>query len=278
MGGSTIIYFAKRAKGTSQTEPRSATLVQSDLELALAEGTLNIQDLAARASAIADPGLRGQAREAILDLALTKDGRTSFKNQGKWGHGFIPLDEKAKRAKAKGSSIAMQRMNRLYGGARRKQKKFQGDNKPVTVETDGGNMVTAKDASRVAVAGAKAPDIGHTQRVKNSQFEKNKVGRVEARATRAWDDIPDTAKTVRDGKRYVVSTYKGEQVLTEWQGGVDDIDAENTTLQKTLTAADAADMTTAELRRLLKDPKAGKQAKQMAYKALQAKLKSGAIK
>src|SRR5205814_1154020 len=59
------------------------------------------------------------------------DGRKSFKNTGgRFAHGFIPLDNKAKVAKAKGSPIAMRRMNRLFGGATKKLRKKVKSPKP----------------------------------------------------------------------------------------------------------------------------------------------------
>lgn len=225
---------------------------------------MDVLDLAERAESIADPELRKKVSKQIIDLALTKDGRTSFKGRPgqKWKHGFIPINTKAKIAKAKGSPIAMKRMNRLFGGSK----------DTLAVKDKGGDTVNAKTASRLA--GVKVKDIKSSQRVKNSQFEKNKVGRGTANAKKSWDAIPGNLKTVRNGKRYVIATFGGKQVLTEWQGGTTDIQAKNTTRQATLTSGDAKTMSTAALRKVLKDPNAGKQAKQVAYRALQAKLKA----
>lgn len=261
-------------EGTSAEPNGSATLGSSDSDVELAEGTdLNVLDLAERAKSIADPELRKEVMTKVVDLAMTKDGRQSYKNQGKWGHGFVPLDEAAKKSKAKGSPIAMKRMNRLFGGAKRRQKEAAAKDHsgPPSVKAEGGNTVTASRAT--LLRGAKTSDIKRSQRVKNSQFEKNKVGRVDARASRPWDEVPADAKVVRNGKRYVVSRFGDEQVLTEWTGGVVEGETKNTTKYASLTAADAADLSTGELRKILKDPKMSKQARQVAYKALQDKIK-----
>lgn len=234
-----------------------------DLDLAERALDVDIVDLTARASKIEDPTLRGIVMDQIIDLAkLTSDGRPSFKGKPgqKWKHGFIPVNEKAQVAKAKGSPIAMKRMKRLFGNKGR-----------VSVgDRQSGDTSNATTASRVA--GVKVTDIKRSNRVKNAQFEKNKVGRNQARAQQNWDKIPPEAKTVRNGKRFVIATFGGRQVLTEWHGGSREIDAKNTTRQASLTTADAANLSSAQLRKILKDPKAGKAAKQKAYQALKQTL------
>lgn len=265
VGTGKKLDLSAQAKGTGAAQPRRGTL-----------GAVNPLDLAERAMQIEDPVRRKKVMGQILDLALTKDGRKSFKNQGKWKHGFVPMDEPAVTAKAKGSPIARQRIKRVFGGQQRRIAATDPNQRPQErLKVEAGKGKTVASASAGALRGVKAPDIQRTQRVKNSQLESNKVGRVKARATRAWDDIPDNAKTVRNGKRYVVSEYQGNQVLTEWQGNIRETEAKDTTQQVTLTEGDAANMSTAELRRILKDPKAGKSAKQVAYRTLQAKLAAG---
>lgn len=270
---------------TSQTSVGSkahGTLGPNATDVALAEEPLSILDLAERAKSIDDPELRKQVFNQIIDLSKkldrpdpgkgkTKQGLPSYRKQGKWKHGFVPVDGKAVQSKAKGSPVAKRRIERIFG------KKTGSDDKggPVTLERKGGK-VTGTSAARIQ--GLRAPDITQAHRVKNSQFEKNKVGRVDSRALRAWDDIPDSAKVVKNGKRYVVSKYRGEDLLTEWQGGVRIGETKNTTKYRTLTEADAADMTTAQLRKILKDSSNPKAAKKVAYQALQAKLNASVKK
>ena len=273
------VRLTSQSSGTSAGDTEGATMAS---ETELAEAPLSVMDLAERAKAIADPEARREAFARILDLAAgvpnhkisrpdpgkgkTKQGLPSYKKQGKWKHGFVPVDSKAVESKAKGSAVATKRVNRAFG-----KNAPVPANKPIKVETAGGNTTTAKTASRLAAP--KIKDVKRSNRVRNSQFEENKVGRVDARATRAWDDIPAEAKTVRNGKRYVVTKFGGKDILTEWHGGIREGETKNTTRYVTLTSADAAKMSSAELRKILKDPASAKAVKRTAYKALQAQLK-----
>lgn len=231
-------------------------------------GTLASMDtlaLAERANVIEDDEARGRARAAIIELSSSiparrrgngraKDGRPSYKKQGKWGHGFVPLDQAAKEAKAKGSPIAMKRMNRLFKGG---SSKVTTSDKPVVVSESGlkkGEKGHRERVSRVAYLGKVKPkDAKATQRVRLG-------GRKQA-ALQAWEDIPSANKTVRNGKRYVLTTFGGRQILTEWQGGVRDQTPGALNKRKvvrSVTAADMANMSTAELRQLLKNPRTPK--------------------
>jgi 2'-5' RNA ligase len=183
----------------------------------------------------------------VIDLALTKDGRTSFKNQGKWGHGFVPLDEKAKNSKAKGSSIARKRINRLFGNA----------TKGVTAKAEGGGTVHATSAARLGGA-AQTKDATASQRVQvGAKKEASKGGGVTQRAKQSWDQIPDDQKTVRNGKKYVVAIFGGKQQLTEWVGpGVnEDVKADPAQVRyASMTPGTAAKFSSGQLKRLLAVP------------------------
>lgn len=151
-----------------------------------------------------------------IDLArrMTKDGRPSFKgNGGKYRHGFVPINENAVTAKAKGSPIAKRRIKRLYGGAAAKPGRS-------TLAVVGGGSATAKTPGQVrgaaiAKSGGQAPGIN----VKNTATDNTRSPvTVAPKAQRPWDAIPDDQKTMRNGKRYVVVSFGGKQKLQEWQG------------------------------------------------------------
>lgn len=211
----------------------------------------------------------------VLDLAMTKDGRKSFKRQGKWGHGFVPLDEAAKRSKAKGSPIAMKRMNRLYGKKKpgSTNEVAQGRTR-VSTRKGQGNATERTSTGRIATATrVTAVDSTGSQRLKASGTEHSKGGGRTARATKAWADIPDSAKVTRNGKRYVLSVYRGSQQLVEWVGNQETQKAADTSKRRmgSLSAADASKLTTAQIRNLLRVPGQPDNVKKALNKALAAK-------
>lgn len=195
----------------------------------------------------------------VLDLALTKDGRKSYKNRGKWKHGFIPVNQEAKTAKAKGSPIAMKRMNRLFGGgkATKSGNEVQQGRVRVTTRRGGGDSTERTSTGRVATARrVQAVDSARVQRLEPSGLEHSKGGGNRARARQSWDKIPESAKTTRNGKRYVLSVYRGRQQLVEWIGNQESQAAPDgrNRLFRSLSVADADRMTTAQLRDLLRVP------------------------
>lgn len=212
---------------------------------------------------------------AVLDLALTKDGRKSFKGRGKWKHGFIPVDTEAKTAKAKGSPIAMKRMNRLFGGgATKKGNEVQQGRVRVSTRKGQGNATERTSTGRIATATrVKAVDSKGSQRLKPSNAEESKGGGIQARARKSWNDIPDSAKVTRNGKRYVLSVYKGRQQLVEWVGNQAPQLAPDTDKRRlrSLREVDAAKLTTGELRNLLRVPGQPDNVKKVLNKVLAAK-------
>lgn len=281
---------------------------------------MDIKALAKRANSIEDPEQKAAARTRILDLAgidaaevidlastiaprnargRASDGRRSYKGQGKWKHGFVPANKAAKEAKAKGSPIAIKRLNRLFGGD-----KAPDDPQKSTREAPRG--------SRKAPAGRRAPSTssksrafrekdaknikidekGVTERansigqLRSSQFvdsretkhsspsnrkEASKQSRAPRRAEQDWDSIPANLKTTRNGKRYVVATFGGKQVITEWTGGVNEVEQaalNKRKVQTSITTGDAQSMSTAELRQLLKNPNTPKSVRKILNRAL----------
>lgn len=249
---------------------------------------VNLQDLADRAATIADPELRAAARAKILDLAgpgstippkrssgKTSDNRPSYKRQGKWGHGFVPLDKAAKEAKAKGSPKAMQRVNRVFKGTRAGQR-TAGSAKRNTTRVAVNERGTRENATSLgALRNASFEDARHTERqTTKSNREISKSSRIPDRATQNWDEIPSTLKTVRNGKRYVVAEFQGKQVITEWVGGTNTVDStplSKRKLMRTITAADAASMSAAEIRNMLDNPRTPKSLRKILNQALRAK-------
>lgn len=225
--------------------------------------------------------LSNEIAERLIDLALTKDGRKSFKRQGKWGHGFVPLDEKAKQAKAKGSPIAMQRINRLFGQVKRKPTEPAAAKKtppiktrpPVTVKKEGGGTVTAKSAALLG-GSAQAKDATASQRVRvGAKREESKGGGRDQRAIRPWDSLPDDQKTIRNGKRYVIATFNGEQQLTEWVGPNQhaQVKADPSKVRyRTISRATAAKFSSGELRNLLEVPGQPESVRKVLNAALKA--------
>lgn len=279
-------------------------LAKGDMDIkALADRANKIEDPTARAAArqqvldlastIAPRNARGKAT----------DGRNSFKGQGKWKHGFIPANRAAHEAKAKGSPIAMKRTRRLFGkgsapddttksgrevtippkrvkaatgraGSRHvdgsRTKRNPTDIRVDEKSTPGSEGV--KDIGQLRRSGSLDAESNRTSRSKaSSQKEASKSSRVPERATQNWDEIPETAKTVRNGKKYVLAEFGGKQYVTEWQGGVDrvsDTALKNRKVMRTLSSADAADMSQSELRALVNNPRTPASVKQVARKAL----------
>jgi 2'-5' RNA ligase len=215
--------------------------------------------------------LANAVADSILDFArgMTKDGRPSFKNQGKWKHGFVPIDEAAVTSKAKGSPIARRRIKRLFGGGKGAAPHVRVKSSE-TGATTGGSSI-----ARIGTPLVK--DATHSQRV-NPKVKKevSKGGGGTSRALSPWDEIPDEAKTMRNGKRYVLATFGGKQQLTEWAGPsageqtkADPADG----LYASLSMAKAVKFSTGQLRRLLDVPGQPENVKRVLNAALRAAMK-----
>jgi len=268
---------------TSAGAARYATLSAGKVDLS--RGGVNIEALVERANRIEDPVERAAARAQVLDLASSiaprnakgkaSDGRPSFARQGKWGHGFVPLDRAAKEAKAKGSPIAIQRLQRLFGGAKAKKPKS--------------NAFREQDAKRIKVkdrtAGETVNDISQLRQTEfqdkvetkhsapRSRMEASKEPRADRRASQPWTDIPENLKTVRNGKRYVLVKFGDQMKITEWTGGVNEVEQTELAKRKqmsSITAADAANMSPTELRKMLKNPNTPRSVRKVLQKALTA--------
>lgn len=239
------------------------------------------RDLAAAPGTVGEPG-------RVIDLALTKDGRKSYKRRGKWGHGFVPLDKEAKLAKAKGSPIAMKRINRLYATKQAEAKatpKPKAGNAPGQVTTGkttvkgvkitrkGGGTERVKDIGQVRTE--KAPETGRTQRTAaESKANERKVVR---RSDKPWSEIPETQKTVRNGKKYTLTTFGGKTQLTEWFGpNYNQVETGDIGKRKLSSASNATlqQMTTAELRRLLRVKGQPKSVRTKIYAMINQKMKA----
>lgn len=250
--------------------------------------SMDIKDLAERANQVSDPQARAKARQAVLDLSSSitprnargraKDGRPSYKRQGKWGHGFVPLDQAAKEAKAKGSPVAMRRMNRLFDGKRTSRTAAGGGAKPgegkIAIENKSGRTETADRVSQLR--GSEFNDAVETPRARaKTRKDESKQSRITERARQDWASIDSSLKTVRNGKRYVVADFGGKKILTEWVGGVTEVESSNLNkrkVQANLTEADAMSMTTAEIRQLLKNPRTPGHVRKILNKALRVKV------
>lgn len=276
-----------------------AILSASDIDLS--KGDMDIKTLAERANAIEDPDARATARAQVLDLAstiaprskqgLAKDGRRSYKKQGKWKHGFVPVDGAAHEAKAKGSPIAMKRTRRLFGGgkdknfvkaatgrvgsrhvegsaAKREVKEIKVDEK----STPGSERV--QDIAQLRNTGSDDSKSNRPAKGKaTSQKEASKSSRVPERATQNWDEIPEALKTLRGGKRYVLAEFGGKQYVTEWVGGVEQVsqsDPSKVKVMRSITAADAKKMTPAAIRAMINNPRTPSNVKVTLRKALKA--------
>lgn len=305
-------WNAKRAAGKlnlSEVEFYMIDLADSQVHGTSADSTgsatlsnMNLLDLAERAGKIEDPVARAAARASILDLSSSippkkaqngkaSDGRPSYKRQGKWGHGFVPLDKAAKEAKAKGSPIAMKRMNRLFGSVKKKVATVQKASEPTGRAGSRSGLGRKKDDRTVRVqeknnpVAEKANDIAFLRHSASAQgtnkkdsalprdnVEASKKARTSARVNQNWDEIPESLKTVRNGKRYVLAEFGGKGYLTEWVGGVKDGtpgDLANRKVMSSITRADALKMTPAQLRAMLNNPKTPANVKTILRKALQ---------
>lgn len=268
-----------------------ASMIPSSWSVSLSE--LAIQGIVDLASTIAPRNAHGRV----------SDGRRSYKHQGKFKHGFIPLDQAAKEAKAKGSPIAIKRLNRLYGSAKgnvRASKPGQKVYRKAATGRAGQRTAPHKvNPKKVRIdektfPGSEGADtLGNLQRspfdqatnknvgqggksLPSSQKEASKSTRVPTRATQNWDEIPDNVKTVRNGKRYVLAEFGGKGYVTPWVGGVQGVSGSSLDKRKvyrTLAPADAAAMTSAQLRDVVNNPKTSDGAKTEARRALKAKQK-----
>lgn len=237
---------------------------------------------------------------------LATDGRRSYASQGKWKHGFIPANRAAKEAKAKGSPIAIKRLSRLFGKDKVKDDARKNNREPInppknkTTKVRKASAPTGRAGGRSAFGrkndnlevkigerktrgSESAQDVGalrntkfedHKETVRdedNSQEEVSRVSRVPERATQNWDEIPEKLKTLRNGKRYVMAEFGGKNIITEWVGGIDTVtqtDLKNRKVMSSITAADAASMSTPELRAMLKNPKTPASVRKVLRKAL----------
>lgn len=207
----------------------------------------------------------------------TKDGRPSFKGQGRWKHGFIPADEPAVTSKAKGSPIAARRIHRLYGGV--------GGGSPApkraTLVGDGGGKVSAKNIKQVRGAAitdrtGQAPGL---HRRNTAQDDTSSPVTAKPFSQRAWTAIPESAKTVRNGKRYVKVTFNGQTKLAPWHGPAGPpVKAGNTTRIAAISQNDAEQMTSGGLEKTLKTKgKASQAARANLNAALRKKRKKAKI-
>lgn len=262
----------------------------SSRSVSLSEVSVNVQALADRANAIADPDERGRARALVLDLAMTKDGRKSYKKQGKWKHGFIPVDESAKTSKAKGSPIAKRRMNRLYSGGKAasasraavkrtlEQRAAKGSEHGQRIRSATGPKGGGQRERVQRVAQSQHADVRDASRTQRQMLVKTKreVGRGRqnnARANQPWDQIPGSQKVIRGGKRYVMSTFGGRNLLTEWVGNNPQVEGPrpgDKALSRVSTAS-LNKMSTGDLRRLLRSGKNSKAIRTKIRAALVAK-------
>lgn len=296
--------------------------ILSSSELNLPRGMVDVKALAKRAGRIDDPARRAAARQAVLDMAgvdgvslielastiaprnargRATDGRRSYKGQGKWKHGFVPANKAAKEAKAKGSPIAIKRLNRLFGhdtapdDARKNNREVaatgragqrsaggrKNDAKGQVGVSEKTNPVAEK-ANDVAFFRHQSPSTNKNLKptkdntLPKSQKEASKSTRIPKRARQNWGEIPENLKTVRNGKRYVLAQFGGKGYLTEWVGGVEGVQQtalKNRKVMRTLSSADAANMSPAELRALVNNPQSSDQVKKAARKALVAAAK-----
>lgn len=239
----------------------------------------------------------GDMASLSLDLALTKDGRRSYKKQGKWKHGFIPADPKAVESKAKGSPIATKRITRLYGSPSKADAASRAAVKrtlalrhaktgtaakaaeeSVKVRAIGGSK-TSRDFERAGSAAqlqrADVKDTKAQHRVKpKTQKEVGRGRAATSRATKAWDSIPENQRTIRNGKRYVVVNFHGQQLVTEWVGpnGPSTTSDASTRGRREIQTQALENMSTATLRRMLKKADLSPQVRKKVNKALRAAI------
>lgn len=230
------------------------------------------------------------AMVGIVDLASTiaprrpsgrvSDGRRSYRRQGKWGHGFVPLDQAAKESKAKGSPIAIKRLNRKYAGGRAGQRSAPVKNNPKSVAVDEKSQPGSESAKSIGAlrhspfGGPENKNQvkgGYKRQLPKSQKEASKSSRVPNRARQNWDEIPSNLKTVRNGKRYVYAEYGGKGFITPWVGGVHQVSGgtlDQRKIYRTLSTATAMAMTPAQLRDLMNNPQVSDEVKRVARRAL----------
>lgn len=285
-------WEAKKAKYRASARSGRSGRLRSKL-LDLAEAEVSIQQLAERANAVTDPAQRTKARMAVMDLAMTKDGRKSYKRQGKWGHGFVPLDAKAKESKAKGSPIAAKRVNRLFGSPskansasraavkktleqRAKRGAAHGSKiRANTGKKGGGQTERVQDVGQSIHADVRDAKASHRAKVavRRESSIKGKR-RAPARATQPWDQIPESQKTIRGGTRYVMSTFNGQNLLTEWVGKNQKVEApgEEKRQYSRVREQDLQKLTTGQLRKLLKSKKQSKDAQKVISRALRKRV------
>lgn len=240
------------------------------------------------------------ARDSMdLDMASTiaprkpsgraTDGRRKYKRQGKWGHGFVPLDRAAKESKAKGSPIAIKRLDRLYAGGKR----TQGAGTGRTGSRSGGGRKDNSQTPSIDEKGVKEkaqtigklrsahfdPETRRKQSVQGTiQHSTSKQTRIPKRAKQNWDEIPDSLKTVRDGKKYVLAVFGGKNVLTEWVGGINEIssDPDKTKTMREIAPAELAKMTPTQIRKMLKNPRTPNHVRASLNKTLRSRLSKAA--
>lgn len=236
-------------------------------------------------------------RGTVADLSTDPEFIDLAKRRGKWGHGFVPLDEEAKRIKAKQSAIAMKRMNRLYGSPSKAENARKAAVKRTLAQRKDQKPGTGMPTPKVQTGGTKSTgtervkDVGQSLRANlrdahvdvrgerpKPQKEVSKGGGgASSRATRAWNTIGEEHKTIRNGKRYVLAEYKGKQFLTEWVGENPSKDAPDLAKRglRTIETWRLGQMSTAELRRMLKEgklsPEVSKKVRKMLAKKMQEK-------
>lgn len=257
-------------------------------EVAAAAGVLDL------ASTIAPRNARGRA----------SDGRRSYKGQGKFKHGFIPLNRAAKEAKAKGSPIAIKRLNRLFGSdkvkddTRKNTREVQSvkaatgrtgnrsasnkNNPRGAVTVDEGKSGSAEKANSIGLLRNSAEDFKTNRsdkKASSTSKEASKESRIPARAKQNWDEIPDNLKTVRNGERYVLAEFGGKGFVTPWVGGVERVAStalKDRKVMRTLASADAANMSQSELRALVNNPQTPDAVKKVANRTLRTKFRGQA--
>lgn len=236
------------------------------------------------------------AMQGIVDLASTiaprsargrvSDGRRSYRKQGRWGHGFVPLDQAAKESKAKGSPIAIRRLNRLYsraatGTAGQRASDKKSNTKRVNVdEKSHPGSEKAQDIGQLRNSPFGEADNrnqvrgGFQRRLPTQQKEASKSSRIPNRARQDWDQIPENLKTVRNGKRYVYAEFGGKGFITPWVGGVHGVSQtplDKRKVYRTLAPADAQQMTEAQLRAIVNNPKTPPEVRTIARRELRKK-------
>lgn len=203
-----------------------------------------------------------------IDLArkMTSDGRPSFKgNGGRYRHGFVPVNEAAVTAKAKGSPIARRRIKRLYGGAKAGK---------TTLEVSGGGSGSAKTPGQVrGAAVAVQRDRAPGSNVRNTATDTHML---QPKANRPWAAIPEDQKTMRNGRRYVVVSFGGKQKLQEWQGpSGNDVEPVHNTRVATISRRDARQLTGGQLVKTLRTKgKASRAARGNLNEALRMRRKA----